>query len=458
MEEINLKEFFEYVKKYIILIACVVAVFVIGVCVYNTGIKVPLYTTYTTIVLTKSNEAQNTNTTITQNDILLNQKLVSTYSKIIKSKLVLEQVISEVGLTYDVSELEKNVGVEALEDTEILKISVQDSNPELASKIANSVAEVFSKEVSKIYQISNISVIDVAQVPEEISNNTLIRDLVIALFVSLFGSLAVIFVIYYFDDTIKLSDNLEEEINMPVIAKVFKSDLKSQNKNMKMELICSKYPKSVVSESIKTLRTNLQFSSVDTDLETILITSSIPGEGKSFISANLAISFTQTGKKVLLVDCDMRKGRQHRIFKISNSKGLSNLLIDDISNYSDYISKTSVDGLYLITRGTCPPNPSELLNSKKNKDLIKLLKTKFDIVIFDGVPCNGLPDSIIMSTLVDKVLIVSSDSVTPKALIGNTKKSLEKVGAPIAGTILNNVSKKSGTYGKYYGYYGDNDK
>ena len=453
MEEINIRDFLNYLKKYVLVIAAVALALVIGVFIYDKSIKKPLYTTYTTIILTKSNEAQ-TGTTITQNDILLNQKLVETYSKIIKSKLVLEQVISETGVTYTTEELSENVSVEAYENTEMLKISVTDQDPELAASIANSIAQVFSGEIAKIYQINNISVVDVAVTPEEVSNNTLKRDLLIALFIGIFGTIGVVFVVYYFDDTVKLTDNLEEEIGMPVVAKVFKSDVGSKN-NRKVELLAQKYPKSVVSESIKTLRTNLQFSSVDEDIKTILITSSIPGEGKSFISANLAISFAQTDKRVLIVDCDMRKGRQHRIFKLSNSKGLSNLLIDDMTNLKDYINKTSVPGVHVITRGTVPPNPSELLNSKKNADLLRVLKAKYDVIIYDGVPCNGLPDSIIMSKLVDKVLIVSSDSMTPKSVLESTKKQLESVNAPIAGDVLNNVNRKNSTYGKYYGYYGD---
>ena len=453
MEEINIRDFLNYLKKYVLVIVVVALVLIIGVFIYDKSIKKPLYTTYTTIILTKSNETQ-TGTTITQNDILLNQKLVETYSKIIKSKLVLEQVISETGVTYTAEELSENVSVEAYENTEMLKISVTDQDPELAANIANSIAQVFSGEIAKIYQINNISVVDVAVTPEEVSNNTLKRDLLIALFISIFGTIGVVFVVYYFDDTVKLTDDLEEEIGMPVVAKVFKSDIGSKN-NRKVELLAQKYPKSVVSESIKTLRTNLQFSSVDEDIKTILITSAIPGEGKSFISANLAISFAQTDKRVLIVDCDMRKGRQHRIFKLSNSKGLSNLLIDDMTNLKDYINKTSVPGVHVITRGTVPPNPSELLNSKKNADLLRVLKAKYDVIIYDGVPCNGLPDSIIMSKLVDKVLIVSSDSMTPKSVLESTKKQLESVNAPIAGDVLNNVNRKNSTYGKYYGYYGD---
>lgn len=455
MEEINIKDFLEYLKKYIIIILLVVAVFLVGIMFYDKNLKVPMYSANTTIVLTQTNQAQES--TITQNDLQINSKLVSTYSEIVKSKLVLQQVINNLNLDYTYKELYKNVSVENVQNTEILKVSVRDKDANNASEIANSIANVFSKEVSKIYELNNVSIIDKSQVPKDVCNNTLKRDLILSLFVSIFGSVAIIFVIYYFDDTIKLTENLEEEINLPVVAKIFKSDIGNKT-NYPNELLLDKYPKSVVSESIKTLRTNLQFSTVDEEFKTLLITSSIPNEGKSFISANLAISFVQTGKKVLIIDCDMRKGRQHRIFKTSNIKGLSDLLIDDIVNYSQYIKKTHIDNLYLMTRGTIPPNPSELLNSRKNRLLIEKLKTKFHIIIFDGVPCNGLPDSIIMSTLVDKVLIVAREQETPKSVLESTKDSLEKVNAPIAGIILNDINKKGSYYSKFYSYYEDNDK
>ncbi len=458
MEEINIKDFFNYFKKYIFIVIIFTCLCMIGVGVYDTNIKTPLYKTYTTLVLTKADAANQDNRVLTQNDMLVNQNLVSTYSKIIKSKLVLEQVIEKTKVPYSVDELSEEVTVEALEDTEILKISVEDKSPENAKKIANTTAEIFSNEIAKIYQFNNISVVDAARLPKEVSNNTLLRDLVIAF---LFGTLlttGIIFIIYYFDDTVKLTDSLEEDIGLPVLAKIFKSDVKSPSKDDKIEVILDQYPKSLVSESIKTLRTNLQFSSVDSKLQTILVTSSIPGEGKSFVSANLAIAFTQAGKKVLLVDCDMRKGRQHKLFKVSNSKGLSNLLIDDITKLEKYVHTTDVKNLFLLTRGMCPPNPSELLNSQKNKDLIKLLEIKYDVIIFDGVPCNGLSDSIIMSTLVDKVLIVSAEGITPRSVLENTKRELKKVNAEIAGSILNKVSKKGKAYGKYYSYYGEDNQ
>lgn len=222
---------------------------------------------------------------------------------------------------------------------------------------------------------------------------------------------------------------------------------------MKSELIVQNDPKSNVAEALRIVRTNLQFSSVDEKLKTILVTSSVPGEGKSFISSNLAVTFAQNNSKVLLVDCDMRKGRLHKIFNLSNDKGLSNLLIDDINtDIKKYIKKTDIENLSIITMGSMPPNPSELLASAKSKVVIQMLKNKFDYIIFDGTPVTGLTDSIIMASLVDKVVIVSSIGNINVEILENTKQALSNVNANIAGVIANKTPLVNSNY---YGYYGD---
>lgn len=459
MEEINIKEFLNYLMKNILIVILVSISFAFMTFIYSKYIKVPVYETYTTLVLTKSTDNIGQSDTITQNDIILNQKLVATYSELIKSKLVLKQVKSELDLDYKITTLAKLINVESIENTEILKISVKNGDALLAKEIANKTANIFSNEVKDIYKIDNISIIDMATTPKLIANNTTIRDTIIALLLGLITSSGIIFIIYYFDDTIKFSEDLEEKIKIPVIGKIAMNDITKKSSAVNVDLIVNKYPKSLVSEGIKTLRTNLQFSSFDKELKTLLITSSIPSEGKSFVSANLATAFCQTGKNVLLVDCDMRKGRQHKIFNVSNARGLSNLLIDDFQNtYLSYIKKTEVKNLFLLTCGTIPPNPSELLNSDRNKRLINFLKEKFDLVIFDGVPCNGLTDSIIMSTLVDKTIIVSAENITPKELLENTKKSLDSVNASTFGVVINKMDIKNNKYyGKYYSYYGDKE-
>lgn len=447
MEEIDIKDFLTYLKKYILPMFLLALLAVGGSIFYNLRIKKPLYKTSTTVVLAQSNS---TTSQATLNDININQKLVATYSEIVKSKRVLEQTINNLSLDTTADALSKHVSVTDIEDTEILKISVEDENRELAAIIANNIAEVFTAEIKNIYQLENVSTLDLAQTPEKQSNNTTIRDAAIAAFVAVFGVIAIAFIVYYFDDSVKYSEDLEKKINLPISGKIIKSDI--DRKSTDSELLVNCYPKSIISESIKALRTNLQFSSVDDGFKTILVTSANPGEGKSFISSNLAVSFAQAGKKTLLVDCDLRKGRLHRLFNLPNLNGFSNLLTDDIANYKKYAKKTDIKNLDVIPRGVYPPNPSELLASKKNKELIKALRNKYDIIIFDGAPCNGVTDSVIMSTNVDETLIVASDNSTPKATLDAARESLQKVNAHITGVVMNNVNRKSA---RYYGYYGE---
>ena len=220
------------------------------------------------------------------------------------------------------------------------------------------------------------------------------------------------------------------------------------------DLIVVSSPKSLISEGFRTLRTNLQFSTVDSKLRTIAVVSSMQGEGKSFVSINLACAFAQAGEKVLLVDCDMRRGRLHKVFNLSNENGFSNLLISDIRDFRSYIQKTEIKNLSVMTMGTIPPNPAELIASSKNEKLLEIFKEEYDIIIYDCVPITGLTDSLIMSKLVDKTVIVATAKVTPVELLQNTKKALLNVGANIAGVVFNRVETDSGIYAnKYYGKY-----
>ena len=220
------------------------------------------------------------------------------------------------------------------------------------------------------------------------------------------------------------------------------------------DLVVASSPKSIISEGFRTLRTNLQFSIVDSKLRTIAVVSSMQGEGKSFVSANLACAFAQAGEKVLLVDCDMRRGRLHKIFNISNHNGFSNLLISDIKNYDSYVQKTEIKNLSVLPMGAVPPNPAELLASSKNEKLIELFKEDYDIIIYDCVPVTGLTDSLIMSKLVDKTVVVAASKMTPIELLQNTKKSLINVGANLAGVVFNRVVTEGSIYAnKYYGKY-----
>lgn len=233
---------------------------------------------------------------------------------------------------------------------------------------------------------------------------------------------------------------------------------------MSTDLVINVNPKSIFSEAIKTIRTNLAFSMIDREMKTILLTSPQAGDGKSFITANLAVAYAQEDKKVLVVDCDLRKGRQHEIFEVMNvtSGGYSNLILnykDDIK-LNKYIVSTSNKNIDLLPTGPTPPNPVELLASENNKKLIAKLREKYDIILLDCPPVLGLSDTMIMTKYSDANLIVVSSRKTKVENLDKAKKVFTQANAKITGVIINRASVKDNTYYSYYSseYYGDTSK
>lgn len=229
------------------------------------------------------------------------------------------------------------------------------------------------------------------------------------------------------------------------------------------DLIINVNPKSIFSESIKTIRTNLAFSAVDKEMKVILNTSPEAGDGKSFISANLAVAYAQENKKVLLIDCDLRKGRQHEIFEVMNltSGGYSNLILnykEESANLKQYIIQTNNKNISLLPTGPTPPNPVELLASDNNRQLIQDIKDKYDIIILDCPPVIGLSDTLIMTKYSDANIVVVSNKKTKIDNLSRTKKVFEQANASITGVVINKASVKDNNYYSYYcsdSYYSD---
>ncbi|MBO5478812.1 MAG: CpsD/CapB family tyrosine-protein kinase [Clostridia bacterium] len=231
---------------------------------------------------------------------------------------------------------------------------------------------------------------------------------------------------------------------------------------MGKELIIDQDPKSPIAEIFRTLRTNLQFMTSNQGLKTLLVTSSVPGEGKSWVSANLAVAFAGEGKKIALIDSDMRKGRLHTIFEIDKKPGLSNYLsgvseVEDKEDLFSYFKKTNVEGLYVMPAGDVPPNPSELLVCDKMQELVEKLKNTFDMVIFDGTPVLLVTDSVILSRQLDSSLIVTSYKSTKMGDVEKIKKMIENVGGKIAGVVINKIPVAAKKYESTY-YYGNHEE
>lgn len=220
------------------------------------------------------------------------------------------------------------------------------------------------------------------------------------------------------------------------------------------ELIVHNNPKSPVSEAFRTLRTNIQFSNIDKNVKSIILTSSGPGEGKSTVISNLAITMAQMDKRVLLIDADLRKPRVNKIFGIANTDGLTTVLSEDI-NYEDVIAYTEIDGVHILTSGPIPPNPAEILGSNKMTDFLEKVKEDYDMVLIDAPPIGVVTDAAVLSTKCDGVLLVCAVGQAMVNAVVNAKELLLKVNANILGVIMNKIPLSDGGYYKYhyYNYY-----
>lgn len=209
--------------------------------------------------------------------------------------------------------------------------------------------------------------------------------------------------------------------------------------NRQESLVTISNPRSPISEAYRSLRTNLEFSSLDRPLKTMVVTSAGPEEGKSTTLANLAVTLAQAEKKVILVDCDLRRPSQHEIFEVGNSLGLTSMVVDEEAFRNPPLQETPVPNLKLLPSGPLPPNPSELLGSRRMEEIIATLRERADLVLFDAPPIIAVTDAAVLASKVDGVLLVIRAGTTKRDHAQRAKALLEKVNARLVGAVLNNV-------------------
>ncbi|SNZ04756.1 capsular exopolysaccharide family [Terribacillus aidingensis] len=225
---------------------------------------------------------------------------------------------------------------------------------------------------------------------------------------------------------------------------------KKQFKTNVRSLITKFNPKSPISEQYRTIRTNVEFASVDQKLSTLLVTSSGPSEGKSSTTANLSVVFAQQGKRVLLIDGDLRKPTVHYTFKLDNRIGLSTVLVGEKA-IEETVKETDVPNLDILTCGPIPPNPSELLGSKAMKQMLQLAQETYDVIVFDTPPVLAVTDAQILANICDGSIIVARSEQTEYEAIQKAKELLEPAHAKLLGIVLNDVAQKKSNSYYYYG-------
>ncbi len=298
-----------------------------------------------------------------------------------------------------------------------------------------------------------LTIVDPAIPADQPAGPRVLLNTILAAFVGLLLAIGIAFLLDYLDDTVKSGADVEALVGVPTLGAIIRMKGGGDRSEI-YHLAALLYPRSPAAEAYRTLRTNVEFAAVDAPVRTILVTSSIPGEGKTTTAANLAVVFAQAGRRTLLIDADLRKPGVHKMFNLQNTEGLTSLLRSDAVDAVGIAQATEQENLAVITTGPLPPNPAELLGSQRMKVILERLAAAVDLVIIDSPPLRAVTDAAILASITDGTIFVIDAGRTRRGAAVSGRDALAKVGARVLGVTLNRLSEKaSGDY-YYYDYHG----
>lgn len=487
-----------------------------GVALPIALLRTPVYESSTTVLINQAPGASLPNA----EDVLSGQRVASTYSELLHRRSVLEEVIINLGLRISPEELDKHVDINQVRDTNLLVLTVEDTDPQRAADIANEMVKVFvvqhlqsqaegyagtledlqaamdkiEEDISRTE--SSISKLQDATSPDQITERTRLEELlsqqrdtyanllasqlaqtqstdkisivdkalpgkrsgqstmmivIQGVIIGIFAACGIAILIEYLRDTMKSGEELEQLLGIPTLAVIGTIHASDPGR----VLVTIDKPRSPIAEAYRLLRANIEIAAAaDNPVRTLVVTSSGPTEGKSVTAANLAVAFAQSGKRVVLVDADLRRPSLHKLFQLPNKRGVTTALLQGGQGMvGDHLSSTRVDGLFLLACGPLPPNPAELLGSQRMADYVKELGAQADMVIFDSPPVLAVADATLLARVCDGALFVVLAESTQGEAIKRAKAQLEQSGTQLLGVVLNRVSSSSSGYYYYQKYY-----
>lgn len=482
-------------------------------------LREPVYEATTTILINQAPGALPDADTVLQG-----QRVSSTYAELLHQRPVLEEVISNLGLSTDTEDLDKRISVIPIRDTNLLEVTVRDSDPYRAASIANEIVRVFVEqnlefqasryaasleslgaelrriqadierteasiqalddstdpltaeqmdersrleEILAEYQSSyatlfdryegvrleearttdRVSIVESALSGQRAGPSTLTTTLQGAV-VGIMLAMGVVFLVEYLRDTVTSSEEVEQLIGAPALGVIGAIKIEAPGD----ALVAVTRPRSPTAEAYRVLRANIEFSGPSDNLRTIVVTSSGPAEGKTTTAANLAAVLAQAGKRVVLVDADLRHPTLHKLFGQTAEKGVTRALVT--GEILEQVIPTEIENLYLMPCGPLPPNPAELLGSPQMAALIETLKSEADVLLFDSPPVLAVADAAILARTCDATLLVVQTGLTKARVLARAKNQITQAGGHLLGAVLNRVSfSRDGYYYYYHRYY-----
>ena len=425
---------------------------------------------------------------LSSGDLVTSRNLVDSYIVILKTRETLEAVIDYAGVDLSYSQIKGMISAKAVDETEIFQVTVTSEDPEEAEQIANAIVKILPNRIQDVIDRTSTKPVEHAVLPTSPSSPNYTQNTIIGFLLGLLLSAAVVAIREIFDITIRSEEDVEQSCKHPILAAVPDMTASSKGsshyyaygkKNAENSKAEPKQPSLLggnisfaAAESYKLLRTKLQFSFVgEKDCRVISVSSALSGEGKSLTAINLAYTLSELGKRVILIDCDMRRPTLAEKLKINKNPGLSNHLTGQ-SDLVDLIQpcgmKNEENAFHVITAGQNPPNPMELLNSSRMKSALEVLRKHYDYVILDLPPIHEVSDALSVANDTDGTLLVVRQNYCDRNVLGETVRQFEFVNAKILGVVFNCTTEQSGKYGKgyykkyykkygkrYYGYYGN---
>ncbi len=467
--EYSLAEIIDILMKRVVLIVTLTILGLTTFFIYTKYFTQSIYTASVQMYVNSTNLTEPTDL----NELNYAQQITATYVYLLRTKAFYDLVAKESGLTYNANQLKAMTVVQPIEDTEIFQISVTTLNPEDSYQIVKTMQDNAPKLIKSVKSTAKISVVDPVVLPSFPSGPNTSRITIVGGMLGFMLSIIITFLLEILDVNVKNREDLMKKYGIPVLGaipnynrfKPFKRNIqrfvprvkgKTNRESINGEIDEEKIFE--VSEAYKELRANLQFTLLKNTCKKIVISSPMPQDGKSTTSTNVAITIAQMGSKVLLIDCDLRKGRIHNYFDLHSKPGISDILSGMANDY-ETIHKTQYSNLDILPMGTMPPNPTELLGSEQMESIILKLEKNYDYLIIDSPPVNIVSDSLSLIKVVDGVVLVVREGITSHQNIIQSISKYQLANTNILGFVLNGVIEERGKVSKSkYNYYYNGNK